>query len=247
MPIIINQHELSDNEIREEMQHHLENPQPHLCATMAVILRHALRDEANRLNIPTEDEEYMLAELLKQEVVTPVVDEAACLQHYEQNRSRFTVGEWAEVEHILFAVTPNAPLEALRQRADATLQELQAQPDNFAATALALSNCPSSAQGGQLGRIQRQEVVPEFGRAVFDFPQMGLLPRLVETRHGLHIVRVTARHAGDQLPFEDVRESIASALHACNQDTAWRQYVRRLVSQANISGIDLPQERELLQ
>lgn len=247
MPIIVNEHELSDQEISVELQHHLENPQPHVCATMAVILRHVLQGEAKRLNIPVEDEDAMLAAILQREVITPEVDEAACRQHYEQNLGRFTSGEWAEVEHILFAVTPSAPLEALRQRAEATLQELQAQPDTFAATALALSNCPSSVQGGQLGRIQRQEVVPEFGRAVFDSPQNGLFPRLVETRHGLHIVRVTARHAGTQLPFEQVRESIASALQACNQDTAWRQYVRRVVSRANISGIDLPQERDLQQ
>lgn len=70
-------------------------------------------------------------------------------------------------------------------------------------------------------------------------PAGGLLPQVLETRHGLHIVRVTRRIEGRLLPFEQVRESIASALAAASRDTAWRQYAKLLVARADVRGIDL--------
>lgn len=239
MAIIINQHELTDAEIAAELPLHQDSDHPLKSATHAVALRHILLDEAARLGLPAEDEETAMAALLAAEIRVPVADEAACRRHYAQFPQHFTVGELCEVDHILFQVTPRVPLEALRGLAETTLAEVLADPSVFAARAQALSNCPSGAVGGNLGQISRGETVPEFERAVFNLPAGDTLPRLLETRFGLHIVRVARRVAGRLLPYEQVSKPIAHALHAANQDAAWRQYVTILVGRARIEGVEL--------
>ena len=61
----------------------------------------------------------------------------------------------------------------------------------------------------------------------------------METRYGVHLIRLTRRIDGRQLPFEAVRERIASYLaeHVNRQATA--QYVSLLVGRADIGGIAL--------
>ncbi|MNT56276.1 hypothetical protein D3C72_1935610 [compost metagenome] len=62
---------------------------------------------------------------------------------------------------------------------------------------------------------------------------------MLQTRHGLHIVRVTRRIEGRLLPYEHVAQQIGMALTSMSRDTAWRQYTKLLVGRARISGIDL--------
>ena len=72
--------------------------------------------------------------------------------------------------------------------------------DRFAAAAAELSNCPSGAQGGDLAWLTRDDCAPEFAREVFAGPEIGVLPRLVHSRFGLHVVEVQARGAGADQP-----------------------------------------------
>ena len=80
--------------------------------------------------------------------------------------------------------------------------------------------------------------MPEFERAVFALPAGGLLPQLLETRHGLHRAR-HAPHRGRMLAYEQVAQQIAHALSSVSRDTAWRQYLKLLVGRASVRGIDL--------
>ena len=139
------------------------------------------------------------------------------------------VGELIEADHILFQVTPGVNLDMLRAHAKVVLDELMADPSRFAEVAREQSNCPSAAVGGSLGQLGRGDTVPEFERAVFALPAGGLLPQLLETRHGLHIVRVTRRIEGRMLAYEQVAQQIAHALSSVSRDTAWRQYLKLLV------------------
>lgn len=239
MPILINDHELTDAEIAAELSKHTDADNPLKRATTAVALRHILLDEAARLGVPTDDEEACIDTLLASQVQIPLADAASCRRYYEQHPQRFTVGELIEVDHILFQVTPRVPLEALRGLAEQALVELLAHPEQFAEQARALSNCPSAEVGGNLGQLGRGDTVPEFERVVFTMNAGEILPRLVETRFGLHIVRVQRRIAGKLQPYEQVAEQIASLLKASCQDAAWRQYMQLLVGKARVEGITL--------
>lgn len=239
MPIFINQHELTDSEIAAELPEHQDADNPLKSATIAIAIRYILLDEAARLGISAANADATIDAVLAAEVRLPVVNRASCERFYHNNPQRFIVGELVEADHILFQITPNAPLDVVRAVAEQTLAEVLANPASFAERARALSNCPSGLQGGNLGQLSRRQTVPEFEQVLFALPAGEIMPRLLETRFGLHIVRVSRRFEGNLLPFEQVEEQIAEALRSHNRDTAWRQYVQLLVGKARIEGIQL--------
>lgn len=177
--------------------------------------------------------------LLALEVTTPEPTEAECRRHYESHRTDYRSGDLVFARHILFAVTPGAPIEALRHKAEETLHEVRARPERFADLARERSNCPSGRVGGELGQLQRGESVPELERELFAQKHAGVLPRLVMSRHGFHVVAIDFRVEGCELPFEQVRERVAAELTARAVERALRQYVAVLAGQAEIEGIDL--------
>ena len=145
--------------------------------------------------------------------------------------------------HILFAVTPGVDVVALRQRAEMTLLDVRcfdgSADDGFAERARELSNCPSGAHGGELGWLEIGDCAPEFARELFGHAEVGVLPRLVHSRFGLHVVEVQKREAGVELPFEAVRGAVAMALRQQVYVAALRQYLQLLAGAAVVEGVDL--------
>ncbi|MCC7326530.1 MAG: peptidyl-prolyl cis-trans isomerase [Burkholderiales bacterium] len=140
---------------------------------------------------------------------------------------------------VTVQITPGSPVPAVRAVAEAVLQELTARPELFEARARERSNCPSGANGGELGQLQRGETVPEFDKAIFEDATIGVLPRLVATRHGFHVIAVDQRIAGKQVPLDLAREEVAAELRRRSEARALSQYVRMLAAGAEIEGVDL--------
>lgn len=181
--------------------------------------------------------------LLGRELVRPVADDQTCRRFHAANATRYAVGERARLRHVLFAVTPGVDLDALRSRAEACLLNLRArihgEVDRFAPAAAQLSNCPSGQDGGQLGWLTAAECAPEFASEVFGHPEVGVLPRLVRSRFGFHVVEVLERSAGAVPPYEDVKDAVRQTLDRQAFATALRQYVQLLAGQARLEGVDL--------
>ncbi len=176
--------------------------------------------------------------LIDREVRVPPPDETACRRYFAANARSYAQGDRAHVRHILFAVTPGVDVAALRRRAEAALIDLRAS-GGVAEAARTLSNCPSGAQGGDLGWITMADCAPEFGKHVFEHAGLGVLPRLLQTRHGFHIVEIVEREAGTLPEYEAVRGAVARTLERQAFVTALRQYIRVLAGAATIEGVDL--------
>jgi peptidyl-prolyl cis-trans isomerase C len=192
--------------------------------------------------IPGEAATEAIEALLEQTLQIPEPAEEACRRHHAAHAARYRVGERARVRHILFAVTPGVDVVALRKRAEHALLEVRSHDgtgDPFAATARELSNCPSGQDGGELGWLTAGDCAPEFAREVFGQSEVGVLPRLVHSRFGLHVVEVQQREAGVDQPFEAVRGAIAMTLRQQSYVTALRQYLALLAGQAQIEGVEL--------
>lgn len=179
--------------------------------------------------------------LLDRELQTPEPSEEACRRHHAANLPRYAIGERARVRHVLFAVTPGVDVNALRQRAEACLIDLRSSSgaDRFATVAASTSNCPSGAQGGELGWLTAADCAPEFARELLGHAEIGVLPRLVHSRFGLHVVEVLARESGVQPSFESVRAAVAQSLRQQSFATALRQYLQLLAGQAQVQGVEL--------
>jgi peptidyl-prolyl cis-trans isomerase C len=181
--------------------------------------------------------------LLERALNVPEPSAEACRRHHAAHMGRFATGERARVRHILFAVTPGADVVALRKRAEATLLDVRCHDgnagDGFANAARTLSNCPSGAEGGDLGTLTADDCAPEFAREIFGKAEIGVLPRLVHSRFGLHVVEVHSREPGVTPPFEAVPGVVANSLRQQGFVTALRQYLQLLAGAAAIEGVDL--------
>jgi peptidyl-prolyl cis-trans isomerase C len=176
--------------------------------------------------------------LIDREVRVPQPAEEACRRYFAANARSYATGDRAHVRHILFAVTPGVDVSALRSRAEATLFEVRS-GNALPEAARTLSNCPSGAAGGDLGWITPAECAPEFAKQVFAHAGLGVLPRLLQSRHGFHIVEILEREAGAIPEFEAVRGGVARTLERQSFVTALQQYIRVLAGEARVEGVDL--------
>ena len=191
----------------------------------------------------TEAASTAIEALLDRALQIPEPSDAALRRHHAAQRGRYAVGERAQLRHVLFAVTPGVDVNALRQRAEACLLDVRcASPggdDRFAAAAASTTNCPSGAEGGALGWLTADACAPEFAREIFGKPDVGVLPRLVHSRFGLHVVEVQARQPGLDPAFEAVQSAVAQGLRQQAFATALRQYLQLLAGSASLTGVDL--------
>ena len=203
----------------------------------------ATSDAAPTDGVISEAAAAAIETLLEQALSVPEPSEEACRRHFAAHAAEYQAGERAKVRHILFAVTPGVDVVALRKRAESTLLDVRCHDrkanDGFADAARAWSNCPTGADGGDLGWLCAADCAPEFAREVFGHPDVGVLPRLVHSRFGLHVVEVSAREPGIAQPFESVQGAVAMSLRQHAYVTALRQYLRLLAGAAQLEGVDL--------
>ena len=180
---------------------------------------------------------------LERELQLPEPSEEACRRHHAAHPARYRSGERVRARHILFAVTPGTDVVALRNRAEACLLDVRCHDgsagDAFARAARELSNCPSGEQGGELGWLGAGDCALEFARELFGKVEVGVLPRLVHSRFGLHVVEVLAREGGVAQPFEAVRGAVETALGQQTYVTALRQVLQLLAGRARLEGVQL--------
>ncbi len=246
MPVTINQRVIADDAIGREAACHRDSAAPLAAAACALAVRALLLDRAAALGIAgaeaIADEaagEDAIERLLEREAPVPEPTEAECRTYYDHHAAEFRSGDLVEASHILLAVTPNAPMDAIRRQAEAVLKQAMAAPERFGTLARQFSNCPSSAQDGNLGQLARGDTVAEFDQAMFEADATGVVPRVVCTRYGFHIVKVTRRVEGETVDFGTAQPHIAARLRARVRAKAAEQYVRVLASRAHIAGVDL--------
>jgi len=220
-------------------------------AARALVVRELLLQEARRLAVDATpkadadgrvetDEDALLRALVEREVSVPEADEATLRRFYDNNRRRFATPPLWEADHILIAARRDdgAAFAAAREGASALAEVLAKAPARFAELARDVSDCPSGALGGSLGQIGPGDTTAEFEAALAALAP-GALSAPVETRYGVHLIRLTRRIDGRQLPFEAVRDRIAAYLDAHVRRKASAEYVALLAGRADIRGIAL--------
>jgi peptidyl-prolyl cis-trans isomerase C len=241
MAILVNGIEITDAAIAEEIGYHQAAANPTQAAVQELILQTLLQQEAEStgLVVDKDHEASLLDALVHSATSLPVVDDASCRQWFDQHRQHYRTPDLVAASHILFQVTESVNLDLLRAKAEEILTEVRQDPRRFGECAALYSNCPSAAVGGSLGQLQRGETVPEFEKIIFRLPPSEICPYLVETRFGLHIIRVDQRTDGELLPFDAVRQHIATFLSESSLARARHQYLALLVGKAEIQGFEM--------
>ncbi|MEX2523849.1 MAG: peptidylprolyl isomerase [Gammaproteobacteria bacterium] len=245
MPVVVNRKLITDAEINEEsarveVEGIIERQDE---AARQLAVRELLRQRAVEQGLDTEsDLDAAIEALLDREVTIPETDDTACRRYYEANADRFCAPVTVELRHILLKAAPDDPDERAEaeKNAEALIEELRTDGTRFARLAAEWSACPSSSEGGHLGRIGRGQTVPEFENVVLRL-EPGLAERAVETRYGFHAVEILDREGGDALPYEAVYQMIADYLRERSWRRAVHQYIQILIDDADIRGVNFPQ------
>ena len=142
--------------------------------------------------------------------------EAEAKKYYDANASQFQVAAGRTASHILVPTKA----EADRIRAEVT-------PQNFAELAKKNSTDTGSAQqGGNLGPIQKGQLVPEFEKVAFALKD-GEISQPVKTQFGWHIIMVHITPA-KTTSFAEAKDQIISSQLAQKRQaefTKWSQQV----------------------
>lgn len=240
--------------IAREVQHH---PAPSPAAgwkeaARALAVRELLLQEARRKGVVSEplsdadgrcetEAEASIRALIESEIKVPEPDPETCRRYYERNCRRFRSPDIYEAVHILIAAHAGDAAAYARagEQAKAVLSELCERPEQFAELARSLSACSSAAQGGNLGQITAGQTTLEFERALKMLEPGSLCTEPVATRYGFHVIRLERKIEGRELPFEAVAVQVADYLAESVRRRAIAQYVARLASRAEITGIEL--------
>jgi peptidyl-prolyl cis-trans isomerase C len=190
------------------------------------------------------DEEALIRAVLAARVTPDPVDEAAVAAAYEADPARFRGPALYEAAHILIPAAPgDAGARTLaRRQAQAVIDRLAADPAAFDRLAAEHSACPSRAEGGRLGQIASGDTVPEFEAALAAMEEGAIVAAPVETRYGLHVIRLDARAEGRVPPLAAVRHRLREALEKAAWTRAARAFTTALAARATLSGVDLGAE-----
>jgi peptidyl-prolyl cis-trans isomerase C len=171
------------------------------------------------------------------------VTEEDARKYYQENSKQFETTEQVRASHILIKpvltdpnvdpnADPNEPKAEAKAKAEDLLKQIKGGAD-FAELAKANSNCPSAANGGDLGFFSRGDTTPEFENVVFEL-EIGQISNVVETEYGYHIIKVTDHKDAGTTSFEQAKEDIIKQLTQTKQSEIAEEYIRSLKTGAKI-------------
>ncbi|MGY1519723.1 SurA N-terminal domain-containing protein [Luteimonas sp. A482] len=165
----------------------------------------------------------------------PEPDEATLRQRYEQEKARFVEPEQRLVSHILVPVEQGAD-DAAQQAAQTQARELaqaaRAPGADFAELARANPGDPgSAANGGDLGWVRQDGgMAKPFEDAVFA-AEAGSVSDPVRSQFGWHVIQLREVRTGHQVPFEQVRDTLAQEQVLADRERAFNDLVGGFVDE----------------
>ena len=126
-----------------------------------------------------------------------VVNDEELNKFFEANRMRYDIYPSADAYIAYVKLNPSdADKKIGNQKAKEILKTIN--KDNFASIAKEKSECPSAANGGELGWFTKEDMVAEFSDAAFKGKAGEIYPEVVDTVFGSHIIFVQEKNEDDK-------------------------------------------------
>jgi peptidyl-prolyl cis-trans isomerase C len=174
--------------------------------------------------------------LLHRDVLRRIkVSEAEMQAFFRRYPDYFIRKDEIRVRQIFIAVADGDDISA-RGAALLRIQSIQDRlraGDNFAALALEYSNDPSRVRGGDLGYLERNQMIGSFADAAFAL-EPGQVSDIVETRFGYHLIKMVDRIPSSRMAYRNARAKIERTLRRNKEQAAAAAYLAGLKKQAVI-------------
>ena len=163
------------------------------------------------------------------------VSEAEMQAFFHRYPDYFIRKDEIRVRQIFIAFPDGADISA-RGEALLRIQSIQdrlRRGENFAALALEYSQDPSRSRGGDLGYLERGQMVASFADAAFAL-EPGQVSDIVETRFGYHLIKMVDRIPSSRMAYRNARIKIDRTLRRNKEKSAAAAYLAGLRKQAII-------------
>ncbi len=147
--------------------------------------------------------------------------------YYDSNMDEFEIKESVTVSQIL-VTEPDKVIAPDKTR---TAYEKLEKGADFAEVAKELSDGPMAAEGGDMGKVNRGQMVPEFEEIVFDLEE-GAFSKPFLTQFGWHIAKVTKKIEGQYLRLDQVKGTVRNRVIRNNTISAARQFMTNIAQSA---------------
>ena len=135
------------------------------------------------------------------------LDDRELRERYDREKEHYRLPERAHLREIVILRPENpAAVDAARQKADEVTASVKGGAD-FAKTATTASESGTKEKGGDLGDVNRGELLPDLDKAVFNAAQ-GAIIGPIETKSGWHILKVEQRLPSEVPAFESVKDRL---------------------------------------
>jgi len=156
------------------------------------------------------------------------VEEDVLRQRYDATQARFMTPERRNASHILITAGDERTEDEARALAQSLLERLESGAE-FAELAEEYSDDPGSApQGGNLGWIEPDVMMPEFEAALYDL-QPGDIAGPVETEFGWHLIRLDEIDEPRGQTFAEARSEILEEVREERADDLYIELSDRLI------------------
>lgn len=170
-------------------------------------------------------------ELYIDEQELPSFDEEARAFYEERLEAEFTPPEEVGVSHILLQAASDEAKAAVSPKMERIFAEIEAGAD-FREMAERYSQDASRFMFGDLGMIRRGQMVPEFEEVAFGLEKPGDLSGIVESRFGLHLIKLNAKPSREPIPYSEVEDRIKAKLKREHQQSLVDAWVATLVPES---------------
>jgi peptidyl-prolyl cis-trans isomerase C len=155
--------------------------------------------------------------------------------YYDKYPSFFKKPEQVRARHILIKVDPKADSKE-KAEAHKKIEDIQhklQKGEDFEALAKEFSQCPSAANGGDLGSFGRGQMVKPFEEAAFAL-KPGEVSDIVETRFGYHLIEVMDKKPATTIPYKDIKDRLKQYLKQEKIQKEVRLYAEKLKEKAKV-------------
>ena len=175
-------------------------------------------------------EELLVNIWMKKQLDNTLVSDSEAKEFYEKNKAKFKQPETVKASHILVKTEDEAKaiIKELKPLKDAALKE------KFVVLAKAKSTGPSAPKGGDLGIFSKEQMVPEFSKAVWALKDGTVTLEAVKTQFGYHIIYLEKKNAPIALPYDAVKEKIILSLKQKQFAVKISEVAKELKSKAKI-------------
>lgn len=187
--------------------------------------------------------DVLISDLLSKELIRREVHDKISItdedmrSYYTANIDSYRVPEMVRARHILFRVPANADekeKQEVREKSETVLERIRSGEDFEKLASEFSDDTGSKAQGGDIGFFPKGKMVKQFEDAAFSM-KAGEVSGPVETRFGLHIIRVEERKEAQAKPFEDVKEEIRVTLKKLFENEKTDAYVDEAMKKAGVT------------